>query len=655
MVTKDRPTKRAKMLSASSDDSDSDNAGVPLPAETGFRINEAYARRFEHNKKREERQHLEEKYAANEHKRKRGAADGSEDVEDTEDGDSSSSDAETEDSDAALATAELDQEIDSTLQAIRRKDPRVYDPEARFYRAFDVEEAAGRREGNEARPMYLRDYHRENLLAGHTGAEAEGEEGEGTYVREQEKLKREVVGSMHAAAAATANDDDDEDDFLIAKPPPVRAKADEELLPIKPIITPADIASAANDPDTYLSNFMAARAWVPPEGSHSYHAPLPEEEDDSNDEHRAEAFEHAYNMRFEDPTTANETLRTFARDVAAGHSVRRDTTTGGRRAKREREKMEKERARREREEEKARLRRLRIEELEGKVARIREVAGLGAGEVVDVEAWREVLDGAEWEEGAWERLVEEKVFGEGYYGSAEVEKGKPRWEDEIGIEDLVPGFQEREEAGGEDLADEGRQEGVDGGSLSNYVDEDEEEGEGDEDGDVDMDVDHPTGSHHIPKKRSKKISTKKSREQERATARRQRRQIEKLIDSTLPDTPTTTTTGFRYRPTSPTSFGLTTRDILFASDAQLNAFAGLKKLAPFRAEEKKRRDRKRLGKKGRVREWRWETFGKEEEPRIEEEPKREEEGVEAKAEEGAEKRKKKKRRRGKGVREGEKN
>jgi protein KRI1 len=57
---------------------------------------------------------------------------------------------------------------------------------------------------------------------------------------------------------------------------------------------------------------------------------------------------------------------------------------------------------------------------------------------------------------------------------------------------------------------------------------------------------------------------------------------------------------------------LTARDILLApSDQDLNEFFGLKKLATFRDPEKKRRDKKRLGKKARLREWRRGTFGRE--------------------------------------------
>ena len=64
------------------------------------------------------------------------------------------------------------------------------------------------------------------------------------------------------------------------------------------------------------------------------------------------------------------------------------------------------------------------------------------------------------------------------------------------------------------------------------------------------------------------------------------------------------------------SFGLNARDILMAPDTALNSFVGLKKMATFRDAEKKRKDKKRLGKKARLREWRKETFGNEDGPEI---------------------------------------
>lgn len=53
-----------------------------------------------------------------------------------------------------------------------------------------------------------------------------------------------------------------------------------------------------------------------------------------------------------------------------------------------------------------------------------------------------------------------------------------------------------------------------------------------------------------------------------------------------------------------------------APDSSLNEFAGLKKMASFRDAEKKRKDKKNLGKKARLRQWRKETFGNEDGPEI---------------------------------------
>lgn len=46
------PVNKRKLLDDS--DSDSDDGGAPVEAEAGFKVNEEFARRFEHNKKREE-------------------------------------------------------------------------------------------------------------------------------------------------------------------------------------------------------------------------------------------------------------------------------------------------------------------------------------------------------------------------------------------------------------------------------------------------------------------------------------------------------------------------------------------------------------------------------------------------------------------------
>ncbi|KAF2767770.1 Krr1-domain-containing protein [Teratosphaeria nubilosa] len=605
MARTQRPSKRAKLLSddeASSSESEVEGQnGVKVAegAANGFKINEEFAKRFEHNKKMQEKFRLEEKFKNDKGEKRKRDDDGDEDDEDED-----SSEDESEDDDAELATADLDAEIMDTLQAIKNKDPRVYDSSVNFYRDFAPEQDATNGTAKKEKPMTLQDYHRKNLLAGYTGGQEDTDASVWTYQQEQDALKKQVVGAMHGEVQA--DDEDDEDDFLVAKSKPQHDDLPAASKPKK--ITEDDIATADKDPETFLSNFMAARAWLPTEGSRF--AAL--DSDDSEEEKRADEFEEAYNMRFEDPAKANEKLLSFARDVGK-HSVRREEKSG-RKKIREREREKKEAEKRQREEERARLRKLKIEEAEEKVNRIRVAAGL-KGKDIDLEKWRDIIEG-DFDDDQWDQEMKRK-FGHQYYAEYEggddsdvemedagaaKKKGKakkPKWDDDIDIKDLVPDFKDDDENPGITLTD----------------DEDDAEGGAPlpQDGDDDEEVSVKA------KKKTKKDRLQEKAEAKRA-ARKQRMKIEEMVDNNLPlSRPSlafskTPVAGFRYRETSPTSFGLSARDILFADDSALNQFAGLKKLTAFRDDEKKRKDKKKLGKKARLRQWRKETFGKEDEP-----------------------------------------
>ncbi|KAK5736532.1 Kinetochore protein Spc24 [Elasticomyces elasticus] len=627
-----RPAKRAKLLDAITDDTEE--------IAPSFTINADFAARFEHNKKREEKARLEEKYGSIPLPSK----------QDAEEEDEESSD-ESEDDDAELVDLEVDQEISATLEALRRKDPRIYDEGVKFYKDWEGgAQVDGEVEGGkkrEEKPMFLHDYHRRNLLAGHAGGDEEEEEegGEGveTYQQEQDALKRSLVGSMHDAvvpdSSGSDSDDDDEDGFLVKKTKPKHA-----VLPTTTTtagsgevkrITESDIAAASHDPETYLSNFMAARAWIAPTSTNIPYAAL--DEDDSEEDSRADKFEEAFNLRFEDPNKANEVLMSFQRD-AGKNGVRRDEMTGRKKA-REREKERKEAERREREGERARLRRLMVEEAEEKVRRIKEAAGL-RGKDVDLSQWRDVIEG-DFEDERWEEEMGRR-FGDEYYdeaeGGSEEDEGKrkvkkPKWEDDIDIKDLVPEFEDD---------DEGKQKPA--FSLSDEEDGDEEDEAGGgvpvpaDDEDEDMEDDTMAQSQSQSSARTKKKSREQDKLASRRAARSQRAALESLIESNLPIThpsiapslnpkkstnltstnfasnPSSGGSGFRYRQASPTFFGLTAKDVLFAEDAQLNEYVGLKKMHSFRDGEKKRRDKKRLSKKARLREWRKTVFGREDGP-----------------------------------------
>ncbi|EMD01140.1 hypothetical protein BAUCODRAFT_21083 [Baudoinia panamericana UAMH 10762] len=613
MAEEERPAKRTRLLSDDEASSEDEGEGVLLPhVAEGLKINEEYAKRFEHNKKREDKHRLEEVYGK---ARRPNGVDG-ENRDDFGGEDESSTD-ESEDDEADLVDADVDREISDTLQALRSKDPRIYDKDFHFYKEFEAEAAGGQVGAKKEKPMYLQDYHRENLMAGQNG-DVDAEEAAvppQTFQQEQDALRRDLVGKMHASVAHEDDEAEDEDDFLVAKPKQKHNSLPSATVAPRKKITEEDIALADKDPETFLSNFMAAQGWRTAEGSRFQAF----DSDDSEDERRAEVFEEAYNLRFEDPETANETLRSYGRDVGK-YGVRREDKTGRQKA-REREKERKEAEKREREEDKARLRRLKIEEAEEKLKRIKDAAGL-RGKDVDLSQWRDILEG-DFNDDEWDQEMQRR-FGDNYYedrdadgvdsdaetadaASTRAKLKKPKWTDDIDIKDLVPEFENEDVKPQFSISDD-----EDGGY--------DDELEGGAPLPVGGDADEETAGD-VPKKKRK---TKKDRQQDKAeakrAARKERLAIEEMIDSALPLSAGATrekkgpAVGFRYRATSPTSFGLSARDILFAEDSQLNEYAGLKKLHAFRDAEKKRRDRKKMSKKARLRQWRKETFGREDEP-----------------------------------------
>jgi len=577
-----RPAKRARLLEDDADASADDDAILT--------VNEDYAKRFKHNKEREDRMRLEEKYGKDTK------------LEESE----SSSEDEDEDDDAELVTHELDNEIFATLNAIRSKDPRIYDKNSKFYSAEETAAANAAIKKSKEKPIYLADYHRTNLLAGGDAAGEEADEDAPmTYADEQATAKRNLL-------AQAEDNDDEEDDFLVAKAR--KTSQNKQIKNTSKDLPEPDIKAADADPETFLNTFMASRAWKP-STSTTWQA---FESEDEEDVEKADAWEEAYNLRFEDPAKANEKLLSHSRDAAAKYSVRREELTG-RGKKREAEKAHAAAIKAERSEDKARLRRLKIEEAQEKLNRFKEVAGLKA-QNVSVEEWAKFLE-AGFEDDQWEEEMRRR-FGDEYYADGDdvvADNGaelasksnkksklkKPKFDDDIDIADLVPDFNEEEEKakGSYVLSDDEEADPAndDNGVALDSADDDDDEGTG-----------LPTRKHD-----------KKSREQARHEARRQSRKdrlkIEEIVDAHLTQNPSLTSSAqpsrFRYRETSPTTYGLSALDILMADDAQLNQYVGLKKLASFRDAEKKKKDKKRLGKKARLREWRKDAFGNESGPR----------------------------------------
>lgn len=520
----------------------------------------------------------------------------------------SDSDSEEEDDEGVLASGALDKQIQDTLEAIRRKDPRVYDESAKFFTDLDDEAQDSKDlKPTTEKPMYLNDYHRRNILEG--GASTEEQDGEPiSYAQQQDNLKNLIVKEMHAAinekidrGVDEGDDDYSDDEFLVRKSFP--PQKENQSIQMKMKTPKVDLEAADRDPETFLSNFMSARAWVPAAGTTFQ----PFESDDEEEDRRAELFEEAYNMRFEDPQASNEKLLSHARDTAAKYSVRKDSTNPRKRA-REVERVKREAARQAREEEKARYRKLKVSEIEEKVQKIKDAAGL-RGKSLQEQDWSAFLDEG-WDDERWEQEMR-KRFGDDYYadhdsddsndmeGRSKRKIKKPKWEDDIDIDDLVPDF---------DAAEQKR--------LQLSLTDDESTA-----GEATKESNEPTNSQPIERSKSKPKSKKqRETEEHKKETRLERRKIEQLVDESMKVDETLANFSkkhaghFRYRDTSPIAYGLTPHDILMASDSQLNQYAGLRKMAAFRDSDKKRKDKKRLGKKARLRQWRKETFGNEQGP-----------------------------------------
>ena len=308
------------------------------------------------------------------------------------------------------------------------------------------------------KPVHLRDYHRNNLLED-AGELPKKKNEVPTYADEQAALKRDLLDQMHKlpdgeADSTAAGEEDDEEGFLVRKPGQLPASA-KKAKPVEDL----DVTIADNDPETYLSNFMASRAWVP--NAASKYQPF--ESDDDEEEDRADEWEAAYNMRFEDPARANENIISHSRQAAEKYSVRREDAKGRKKA-REDAKVKKDAEKLQRAEEKARLRRLKIDEAQEKWLRLKEAAGLKQQHLSDEMLLKFLEEGFEGEN--WDREME-RLLGESYYAEKEeedlndaddddIEPGqrssktkrrgkKPKWDDDIDIGDIVPDFNEEEE------------------------------------------------------------------------------------------------------------------------------------------------------------------------------------------------------------------
>merc|ERR1712038_529271 len=338
-----------------------------------FKINKNYAEKYNRWREKEEYEKLKARYG---------------DVEDSE---PSSSGSEEEDEDADELTPRLEKDWLKTLAALKSKDPRIYDKEAKFYQSDDEDSGNKKEKKKKEKPMYLKDFERKVILEKDGKLEDSDDEIEQkyqgiSYYEEQDQLKKSLV-----EAAGGNDDDDDSDDDLLTRRNKTKEEKEEqeyiawlksqpkddqpqagleELVPLKEYWSDPKLGEG----EKFLRDFILNKRYLDDEDEDripTYDEIVNDDEENFSEEEKQlekeEKFEQKYNFRFEEPD--EEFIKSFPRTI--GDSVRRKDT---KRAEKRREVQErKEQEKKKKKEEIAQLKRLKKKEIQSKLDRIKEI------------------------------------------------------------------------------------------------------------------------------------------------------------------------------------------------------------------------------------------------------------------------------------------
>jgi protein KRI1 len=469
-----------------------------------LKINKGYAKRFEHNKKRQELQTLKEKYKDNE-------------------SDEDSSEYSTEDEQGNLM-AQNDEKLLKTISLIKNKD---YDALEQLSSDFDEQDDSDgeAKAAKKDKKISIQDYQRNILLDKLKNQEKEPES-KFSYNREQVQLKNELIAAVKV--------DESDDLFTVKKDAEggsfkSKSKKDTEKY-IQSLLDKGE-----NKDQKFLLDYVLNKGWVGVDDVEYLH-----EDTDEEEEERMEQYETEYNFRYEEPGA--ELITTHSREQP--YSVRRKDSS--RTEKRKEIKERKELEKTQKIEELKRLKNLKKQEIQEKLKQIKKMAG---GELIGID--RQLED--EFDSQKYDEQME-KVFNEDYYAKVDQKKSgkpkKPKFKDDIDIDDLL--------------------------RKSAVVEDHEESNEYKPDKALDQDVlNDPELEKHI----------------------------NEYYQLSYSDIIGNQPIRFKYRSVPAESYSLKPEEILEADDEDLNNVVSLKKLAPFRSQEKLRADESRWKKTKKKKLW----------------------------------------------------
>ncbi|KAL8438723.1 hypothetical protein Efla_001271 [Eimeria flavescens] len=339
-----------------------------------IRINNAFASRYEQRKRRELLSKNKEL------------------LEELEEEESTS---EEEDEEGELLTPQVEKKLLDVLSLIKRKDPKIYNPNAVFFTDSDFEREEEAKE-EDAKPMKFKDVIRKTLE----------EEGPSAFVDEDEKLEKrkkttrepayqEELASLKRSFLEAADAAEAEGEGFLNLKVKGKEEEEEEETEYRQFLDSRNACKGVDSEavlsrfwvdgqtldanESFLRDYILNQKWREDKAIPAWQAEagLNEDEDEQQLE-EADAFEASYNFRFEEEGGCE--IQGHPRVIA--ESVRQ--TEDKRKKARERRNKQKEEERVRREEELKRLKSLKREEIREKLKQIQQVSGLDDATVKSV-------------------------------------------------------------------------------------------------------------------------------------------------------------------------------------------------------------------------------------------------------------------------------
>ncbi|XP_030960341.1 protein KRI1 homolog [Quercus lobata] len=551
--------------------SDSENDDVSKIS--NIEVDEQYAKRYEHNKKRVALERLHEL-------EKKGLIQSS---------DSSVSESDDDDDDF-INSSKRDREFFDMLIKVKKQDPMIINEDVKF---FESEESECDDDKNnnykKKKAMYLKDVVAKQLIE--EGPEFEEEDGEmekkKSYEEEQEEIRRDFL----KAAEAAEREEVGEEQLLRMKENGDQDKEEEES---GEFVRKLDEyfggdEEVEDEGNKFLKEFFRSRMWMGKEGK-SREVREEELEHISEDEREIERQEE-YEFRFQE--NVGDRVMGHSRKVEGSVRKKANARKDQRMSKKERM----ETARVEREEELKHLKNLKKEEMDEKVRMIMRTAGIREDEVMALS--RKELE-EEFDPEEYDRIME-KAFGEEYYANDDMDPkfGSGGDDDEDGGEIEKPNFEEDDFLGLPKGLDEcGSGDGFwsmrervlksKAENANENVQEEEEEEEEEEEA-----------------KKEKVEEGKRKRKRMRKSIalleKAKEAMMEEYYKLDYEDTIGDLKTRFKYAKIKPNRFGLSPAELLLMNEKELNQYVSLKKIVPYR-EEWKLNEQKRYQLKMRTKE-----------------------------------------------------